>query len=118
LAPTRRTATPAAIDVDVADTSGTADAAVPHVLFGTDDLVLDERRVHAEHYEIALALYQGARFAEARHHLEALLDQTPDEAAAFLLKRTHRYLAPDGTRTGLSDEELAAWTGVEVMTDK
>jgi len=82
--------------------------------------VTEERKRHVELYEKALWYYQKARFLKAKTALDSLLKEDPgNQSAILLLERASQYIGPDGTRVvGLSDEQLATWTGTRVMTEK
>jgi hypothetical protein len=84
------------------------------------DVKVSRLRSNAELYERALEAYQASHFIAARDALEALLKEHPKDAAGKrLMERVQRYVVPGEDRiAGLSEEELAAWTGVTVMTDK
>jgi len=78
-----------------------------------------EDRQFAADYEKALLHYQHADFVPARDMAKALLVRAPrDTASALLLERASRYIGPDGAIVGLSEQELQAWTGLTVMTEK
>lgn len=83
------------------------------------DTITAEQRARAEMYEAALIAFQEARFAEACELATRLLEETPtDLAARSLLHRAQQHAGPDGSVAGLSEEELAAWTGVMCMGEK
>jgi len=77
--------------------------------------VAEELSAHARRYEEALEAFQGARFGEAKIAAAALAADKPgDMAAQRLLRLAEKYHeAPD-----LSQEQLARWTGISVMTEK
>jgi len=86
-----------------------------------DAAKLQKLRLRAERYEDALQAYQQAEFAEALAGLEALLAECPSDRAAQLLeKRCLEQLEKRCLAHGavLSEEELRAWTGVNVMEEK
>lgn len=79
-----------------------------------------EVRLQAQLYERALQAWQQAHFSSACLLAQELLRTSPgDVAASRLLERCSPYVCgQEAGAVSLSDSELAAWTGVFVMTDK
>mmetsp|Transcript_16774 Transcript_16774/g.50382 ORF Transcript_16774/g.50382 Transcript_16774/m.50382 type:complete len:1017 (-) Transcript_16774:94-3144(-) len=79
-----------------------------------------ERLEQARLYEGALEAFQQARFPEAKRLAEQLTLRNPgDVAGQRLLERASGYVAPVGLPvTGIILEDLANWTGIEVMAEK
>eukprot|EP00930_Biecheleria_cincta_P046685 TRINITY_DN32230_c0_g1_i1.p1 TRINITY_DN32230_c0_g1~~TRINITY_DN32230_c0_g1_i1.p1 ORF type:complete len:1082 (+),score=186.33 TRINITY_DN32230_c0_g1_i1:42-3287(+) len=94
---------------------GSGEAAV-----AATDAVSTEVRLQVQLYERALEAWQQANFSSACLMAQELLRTSPDDlAASRLLERSSPYVRGQEARSvSLSEAELAAWTGVFVMTDK
>mmetsp|Transcript_67672 Transcript_67672/g.195598 ORF Transcript_67672/g.195598 Transcript_67672/m.195598 type:complete len:270 (-) Transcript_67672:8-817(-) len=84
-----------------------------------EERIIDETRAHVRKYEDALSAWQRADFREAHRLAKELLVARPEDLAAMTLyRRCAAYLGPDGSVAGLTEEELASWTGCRDMVNK
>eukprot|EP00931_Biecheleriopsis_adriatica_P074879 TRINITY_DN48856_c0_g1_i1.p1 TRINITY_DN48856_c0_g1~~TRINITY_DN48856_c0_g1_i1.p1 ORF type:complete len:1097 (+),score=214.49 TRINITY_DN48856_c0_g1_i1:48-3293(+) len=83
-----------------------------------EDTVSSEVRAQTELYERALEAWQTGRFTTACMLAEELLRTSPDNLAGQRLLERSKPLVNENGVSGLAKEELAAWTGVFVMTEK
>jgi len=84
------------------------------------DGVTDQAQDQVVQYERALEAFQSGKFVQSKEICERLRLELPNDLALkVLFERTSRHVAPDGKSiVGLTEAELAQWTGIHVMDHK
>jgi len=85
-----------------------------------DISAMAERARLAQGYEAALSAFHEMRFKDAEALIQEVLGSWPQDAATIKLQERilHFTQSSDGGEFGSSPQELAAWTGTFVITEK